>query len=246
MMIQAYAKSDKGKVREMNQDYFYISNSLDEIQLYILADGMGGYNGGEIASSLAVETAKNYIKNNFKDIEKDKDSIIQLLGSSMEYANMVVYEKSKENPELQGMGTTLEICLIYNNKAYIGHIGDSRVYRIRKDFIRKLTQDHSYVQKLVREGTITKEEAAHHPQKNMLMKALGCNAFAEPDVMVKGFLKDDILIMCSDGLTNMVNQESINEIATNKDIEQASKDLVELANNNGGYDNVTVIIIKNI
>jgi len=245
-MIQAYAKSDQGKVREMNQDYYYISNSLDEIQLYILADGMGGYNGGEIASKLAVETAKNYIKNNFKDIEKDRDSIIQLLGSSMEYANMVVYEKSKENSELQGMGTTLEICLIYNNKVYIGHIGDSRIYRIRKEFIRKLTQDHSYVQKLVKEGTITKEQAAHHPQKNMLMKALGCNAFVEPDVMVKGFLKDDILIMCSDGLTNMIDQETIYQMASKKNIEQASKDLVQRANDNGGYDNITVVIIKNI
>ena len=245
-MIQAYAKSDQGKVREMNQDYYYISNSLDEIQLYILADGMGGYNGGEIATKLAVETAKNYIKNNFKDIEKDRDSIIQLLGSSMEYANMVVYEKSKENPELQGMGTTLEICLIYNNKVYIGHIGDSRIYRIRKEFIRKLTQDHSYVQKLVKEGTITKEQAAHHPQKNMLMKALGCNAFVEPDVMVKGFLKDDILIMCSDGLTNMIDQETIYQMASKKNIEQASKDLVQRANDNGGYDNITVVIIKNI
>ena len=171
-MVKAYARSDKGKVREMNQDYYYISTSLDQIQLYILADGMGGYNGGEIASSLAVQTAKNYIENNFKEIEKDRDSIIQLLGSSMEYANMVVYEKSKENKELEGMGTTLDICLIYNNKAFIGHVGDSRVYRIRKDFIRKLTQDHSYVQKLVKDGTITKEEAVHHPQKNMLMKAL--------------------------------------------------------------------------
>ena len=244
-MIKAYAKSDLGKVREMNQDYYYISNSLDEVQLYLLADGMGGYNGGEIASKLAVQTAKNYIENNFKEIEKDRDSIIQLLGSSMEYANMVVYEKSKENAELQGMGTTLEICLIYNNKVYIGHVGDSRIYRIRKEFIRKLTQDHSYVQKLVSDGTITKEEAAHHPQKNMLMKALGCNAFVEPDVMVKGFLKDDILIMCSDGLTNMVDQETIYKMSS-KNIEQAPKDLVELANNNGGYDNITVVVIKNI
>ena len=244
-MIKAYAKSDLGKVREMNQDYYYISNSLDEVQLYLLADGMGGYNGGEIASKLAVQTAKNYIENNFKEIEKDRDSIIQLLGSSMEYANMVVYEKSKENAELQGMGTTLEICLIYNNKVYIGHVGDSRIYRIRKEFIRKLTQDHSYVQKLVADGTITKEEAAHHPQKNMLMKAVGCNAFVEPDVMVKGFLKDDILIMCSDGLTNMVDQETIYKMAS-KNIEQAPKDLVELANNNGGYDNITVVVIKNI
>lgn len=244
-MIKAYAKSDKGKIREMNQDYFYISNSLDEVQLYLLADGMGGYNGGEIASKLAVQAAKNYIENNFKEIEKDRDSIIQLLGSSMEYANMVVYEKSKEQQDLQGMGTTLEICLIYNNKVYIGHVGDSRIYRIRKSFIRKLTQDHSYVQKLVKEGTITKEQAAHHPQKNMLMKALGCNAFVEPDVMVKGFLKDDILIMCSDGLTNLVSQEELYQNAI-KNIEQATKDLVEIANSRGGYDNITIVIIKNI
>lgn len=171
-MIKAYAKSDIGKVREINQDSYYISDSLDEVQLYMLADGMGGYKGGEIASNLAIQSAKSYIENNFNEIEKDKDSIIQLLGSSMEYANMVVYEKSKESKELEGMGTTLEICLIYNNKVFIGHVGDSRIYRIRKEFMRKLTQDHSYVQKLVKDGTITQEEAVHHPQKNMLMKAL--------------------------------------------------------------------------
>ena len=176
-MIKAYVKSDIGKVREINQDSFYVSNSLDEVQVYMLADGMGGYKGGEIASRLAIQSAKNYIENNFKEIEKDKDSIIQLVGSSMEYANMVVYEKSKESKELAGMGTTLDICLIYNNRVFIGHVGDSRVYRIRKEFMRKLTQDHSYVQKLVKDGTITKEEAAHHPQKNMLMKALRMQCF---------------------------------------------------------------------
>ena len=244
-MIKAYAKSDKGKVREMNQDYFYISNSIDEVQIYILADGMGGYNGGEIASKLAVQSAKSYIEDNFKQIKKDRESIIKLVKDSMEYANMVVYEKAKGNQELQGMGTTLEIALIHNNKVYIGHIGDSRIYRIRKEFIRKLTQDHSYVQKLVKDGTITKEQADHHPQKNMLMKALGCNIFAEPDVMVKGFLKDDILIMCSDGLSNLVDQEIIYQKAS-ENIEQATKDLVSLANDNGGYDNITVVIIKNI
>ena len=99
-MIKAYAKSDVGKVREINEDSYYISNSLDEIQLFILADGMGGYNGGEIASKLAIQSAKSYIENNFQEIDKtDKDSIIQLIGSSMEYANMIVYEKSKENKE---------------------------------------------------------------------------------------------------------------------------------------------------
>ena len=244
-MIKAYAKSDVGKVREMNQDYYYISNSLDEVQLYILADGMGGYKGGEIASNLAIKCTKNYIENNFKETPKDRESLIQLIASSMEYANMVVYEKSRENKEYEGMGTTLEVCLIYNNKAYIGHIGDSRIYRIRKDFIRKLTQDHSYVQKLVKDGTITKEEAEKHPKKNMLMKALGCNAFVEPDVSVKGFLRDDILLISSDGLTNMVKQEDIFKIAKGN-IEKAPIRLVDLANENGGLDNITVVVIKNI
>ena len=245
-MIKAYVKSDIGKVRENNQDSFYISEPLDDVQLYIIADGMGGYNGGEVASSLAVTSCKSYIENNFNQIEKDKDSIIQLVASSLEYANMVVYERSKETEELEGMGTTLDICLIYNNRAYIGHVGDSRIYRIRKDFIRKLTQDHSYVQKLVKDGTITQEEANHHPQKNMLMKVLGCNAFVEPDVMIKGFQKDDILLMTTDGLTNLVSKEHIFQTIKEENLEQIPKRLVEQANANGGYDNITVIVIKNI
>lgn len=244
-MIKAYAKSDVGNVREINEDSYYISNSLSDVQIYIVADGMGGYNGGEIASSLAVSCAKSYIENNFKETAKDKDSLIQLLGSSIEYANMVVYEKSKQDKELEGMGTTLDICLIYNNKVYIGHVGDSRVYRIRKNFIRKLTTDHSYVQKLVKDGTITKEEAENHPKKNMLMKALGCNAFVEPDVMVKGFLKEDILVMATDGLTNLVSQNDLFCEPVN-DIEQAPIKLVEFAKEKGGYDNITVVVIKNI
>ena len=245
-MIQAYAKSDIGKVREQNQDYYYISEPLDDVQLYIIADGMGGYTGGEIASKLAVTSAKSYIENNFEQTDKDKDSIIQLVASSLEYANMVVYEKSKENKELEEMGTTLDICLIYNNKAYIGHVGDSRIYRIRKEFIRKITLDHSYVQKLVKDGTITQEEAQHHPQKNMLMKALGCNAFVEPDVMIKGFQKDDIILMTTDGLTNLVSKDHLFETVKNENLEQVPKKLVEQAINNGGYDNITVIVIKNI
>lgn len=244
-MIIAYAKSDVGKARQMNQDYYYISESLDDVQLYILADGMGGYKGGEIASKMATTCVKKYIENNFKQTPKDRDSLIQLVGSSMEYANMVIYEKSKEDKALEGMGTTLEICLIHNNKVYIGHVGDSRIYRVRKQFMRKLTQDHSYVQKLVKDGKITEEEAETHPKKNMLMKAIGCSAFVEPDVSVKGFLKDDILVMTSDGLTNMVPKEKIFEIVQGN-IQHAPGRLVELANENGGIDNITVVVIKNI
>ena len=241
-MIKAYAKSDIGKVREINQDSYYISDSLDEVQLYMLADGMGGCQGGEIASKLAIQSAKNYIENNFKEIEKDRDSIIQLVGSSMEYANMIVYEKSKENKELEGMGTTLDVCLIYNSRIYIGHVGDSRVYRIRKEFMRRLTKDHSYVQTLVDDGTITKEEAYSHPKKNMLTKALGCVQTVEPDVYTKTFIKDDIILMCSDGLTNMIREENIYEIIK-QDKENAIENLVKQANDNGGLDNITVVII---
>lgn len=241
--MRAFAKTDVGKAREINEDYYYISKPEDNIQVYILADGMGGYNGGEVASKLATATALSYIQTNFDSILKEKEDILNLVKNAMEYANMVVYEKSNSEKELEGMGTTLEVCLIYNNKAYIGHVGDSRVYRIRKECIRKLTHDHSYVQKLVKDGTITEEEASHHPKKNMLMKALGCTAFVEPDVTIKGFIKDDIILMCSDGLTNMVEDKEIYEIIK-KEGTLAAEKLVEKANENGGYDNITAVVIR--
>ena len=240
--MKIFAKSDVGKAREMNQDYFFVSKPEDEIKLFILADGMGGYNGGEVASSLATQSVKSYILNNFNKIEHDKETILKLIKNAVEYANMVVYEKSKNEKELEGMGTTIEVCLIYNNKVYIGHVGDSRVYRLRKEFFRKLTKDHSYVEQLVEDGTISKEEAYNHPKKNMLTKALGCTAFVEPDCLVKGFLKGDILLMSSDGLTNMIKDEEIYNIIKNNP-ETAVDELIEKANNIGGYDNITVIII---
>ena len=241
--MRAFAKTDVGKARDMNQDYYYISKPEDKISIFILADGMGGYNGGEIASKLATMATLGYIQSNFENIPKEREEILKLIKSAMEYANMVVYEKSKEQKELEGMGTTLEVCLIYNNKLYLGHIGDSRIYRLRGEFFRKLTHDHSYVQKLVKDGTITQEEADHHPKKNMLMKALGCTAFVEPDVTVKGFIKDDIILICSDGLTNMVEEQEIYNILK-KEGTLAAEKLVEKANENGGYDNITAIVIR--
>ena len=243
--MRILGKSDIGKAREMNQDSFYASEENDAIKLFILADGMGGYKGGEIASKLAVVSAKNFITNNFPKIIKEKEEILKLISDAIEYANFVVYEKSKESPEISDMGTTLDICLIYNNKVFIGHIGDSRVYRIRKNVIRKLTNDHSYVAQLVKEGKITKEEAYNHPRKNMLLKAIGCSSLVEPDVMYKGFIKDDILLMCSDGLTNMLRDEEIYQILL-ENPEKPVETLIKKANDAGGSDNITAIIVANI
>lgn len=242
--MRTFAQTDIGKVREINQDYYYISPDDSEIKLCILADGMGGYNGGEIASNLAANSTKNYIETNFEKTEKTKEALQKLVKDAIQYANFVVFEKSKEVKELEGMGTTIEVCLIYNNRAYIGHIGDSRIYRIRKEFIRRITTDHSYVEQLIKEGTITRIEAKNHPKKNVLTKALGCSPYVEPDIMVKNFLENDILVMTSDGLTNMVdNNEIYNYIKS--DINTAVTKLINKANERGGVDNITVIIIEN-
>lgn len=240
--MRAYAKTDIGKAREMNQDFYYVSDEIDGMRLCILADGMGGYKGGEIASSLATSAARLYIEEKFKFLDPTMENIQELIRKAMDYANEVVYEKSKQNEELDQMGTTLEICIMYGNKVYIGHIGDSRIYRIRKNIIRRITTDHSYVETLVKDGTITREEAFYHPRKNMLMKALGCADNIEPDITAKGFLPGDIILMCSDGLTNMLKEEEIYNII-NESIEEACDKLIERANELGGYDNISVIVV---
>ena len=191
---------------------------------------------------MAVESARDYIHKHFAKNKDSKEKLETLLKDAIEYANSVVYKKAQSKENLRGMGTTLDVCLIYNSRIYIGHVGDSRVYRIRKEFMRRLTKDHSYVQTLVDDGTITKEEAYSHPKKNMLTKALGCLETVEPDVYTKTFIKDDIILMCSDGLTNMIREENIYEIIK-QDKENAIENLVKQANDNGGLDNITVVII---
>ncbi|MBR3134561.1 MAG: Stp1/IreP family PP2C-type Ser/Thr phosphatase [Clostridia bacterium] len=242
-MPKAFATSDVGEAREINEDFFFISYPDDPVQIYIVADGMGGYNGGEIASKLAVDSAKNYILSNFDKANKDRESLIDLIKDSSQYANMIVYEKAQSSEELKKMGTTLDVCLIYQSRAYISHIGDSRIYRLRNNFFRKITKDHSYVQQLLDEGKITKQESITHPEKNMLMKALGVKPFIEPDTTVKGFLKGDVILMCSDGLTNMVSEDEIKNIILENPTD-ATKMLVQKANDLGGKDNITAIIIR--
>lgn len=240
--MQIFAKTDIGRERKTNEDFYYISKPEDKIKIFILADGMGGYSAGEVASKMATETVKEYIYKHFEKNKDSKEKIENLIKDSIEYANSIVYKKAKSKEELSGMGTTLDVCLIYNSKIYIGHIGDSRVYRIRKEFMRRITKDHSYVQTLIEDGKITKEEAFHHPKKNMLTKALGCMEKVEPDVYTKTFIKDDIILMSSDGLTNMIKEEDIYQIIK-QDKVNATENLIKQANDNGGYDNITVVII---
>ncbi|MCI8961526.1 MAG: serine/threonine-protein phosphatase [Clostridia bacterium] len=202
-----------------------------------------GYNGGEIASKAATDTVKEYIENHIESARGEKEKIFNMIYKAMEYANNVVYEKSQEDEELLGMGTTMEICLIIEDKLYIGHIGDSRIYRIRRGVMQKLTEDHSYVQELVNEGTITPKEAEHHPKKNMLMKALGCAPFVEPDIIERSIQSGDIIEMNTDGLTNMVPVKEIQETIT-KESDNIVEELIEKANNAGGLDNITTVIVK--
>ena len=241
--MQVFAKSDIGRERQLNEDFYYASADTDKIKLFILADGMGGYNGGEVASKLSVESIRKYVYKNLDATIADEEYIKELLTEALKYANKVVFSESKGSESLNGMGTTTDCCLIFKRKLYIAHIGDSRVYRIRNDYMRKLTKDHSYVQQLLDEGKISKEEAIVHPKKNMLLKALGCTEEIEPDIIVKNFQKDDILVMCSDGLSNMLSEEDIKNIIK-EDINVAAEGLVEKANDNGGLDNITVIIVK--
>ena len=201
---------------------------------------------GEIASMRAISAIKSYIDENLYDIELVEDQINDLIRGAISRANKEIYEIAEKDETYKGMGTTVILAITFGNRVYIGHIGDSRLYRIRKNIIRQLTTDHSYVQALLKEGTITKEQAYNHPQKNILLKVVGCEPYIEPDILVKGFLKDDVLLMCTDGLTNMLTNEEIFNIITNEknNLENVCKHLIDAANEKGGNDNISVILVS--
>jgi len=246
-MMKVFTKTDVGQARSMNQDSLLVSENNDKgLNLYILADGMGGYKGGEIASKVAVTAVQKYITEKFDTISKDKESILDLIDDSIDFANSAIYDESEQDEELQDMGTTLEVLLIYKSKVYIGHIGDSRIYRIRKGKMKKITTDHSYVEKLIQDGEITREEAYNHPKKNLLIKALGTDKVVEPDLLYTVLNKNDILLMCSDGLTNMIRENEILDIIlSSEEQKDVTEILVDKANEAGGLDNISVIIIDN-
>ncbi len=239
-------KTSKGKIREINQDSYYISDD-ENCPLFIIADGMGGHKAGEIASRMAVEIISSSFLDQIKcsSSEMDDDSIINAIRNSIYKANDEIYRKSSEVEEYSGMGTTVTMAYENNGKFFIGHVGDSRAYLLRDNQLWQMTKDHSLVEELIKNGSITREEARFHPQKNIITRALGIDKEVEIDLIVKEKLKDDILILCTDGLTNMLNDDEIKELLISSDNMQKACDfMVQLSNEKGGLDNISVVAVK--
>lgn len=241
--MKVYGLTDNGLSREYNQDSLFVSK-IDELPLFIVADGMGGHNAGEIASGIAVET----IKKKFIEVREtlhSKEKIVDTIKEAVLEANQKIYLKGLTTPECSGMGTTLTMSYIFHNKIYIGHIGDSRAYYISDRGIKQITEDDSLVNELIKNGSITAEEATHHPQRNVITKALGTSIDIEVDIQSIKYKEGDVLIICSDGLSNMVKEDKIFDvIKSEEDIFLACESLVNIAKKNGGTDNITLIIIK--
>ena len=255
-------KTDIGMKRETNQDNFLTVRICDNVLLLVLCDGMGGTNGGNIASSLAarvfadsIEDAVNAnIKFNLYDTSSTPPD--KLLFNAVSSANTAVFRRARANSELANMGTTLVAALIVDDKMYIANVGDSRIYLISKKKITQLTHDHSYVQMLVDIGRITKEEAIDNPRKNILTRAVGIEPSVEADVIESEIPpKGSYLLLCSDGLYNFIMEEDIKQIVLKKlktvssddfelELDQKTDILIDTANENGGGDNITAILTR--
>ena len=238
------ACSDVGKIRDINQDaYYYIED--DKLPIFIVADGMGGHKAGEVASNLAISTIIRHYESSKEKILNKEMFIPQFLNESVELANDNLIEEASGDDELKGMGTTVTMCLILDDEVYIGHVGDSRAYLLRNGELSQITQDHSLVGELLRIGSITKDEAVNHPKKNIITRALGSNPKINVDVFNRELQNDDKIILCTDGLTNMVTEEKILEILLSSEIPSAvCSTLVNISNEAGGIDNTTIMIIK--
>ena len=241
MNIHFFAKSDIGKVRAANEDYFIHEKISENEYLFIVADGMGGHQAGDVASKLAAETFFEA----YRALRKKGTPIPAAMEQSVRKANSVVFRKAATDLAKRGMGTTFSALVIAGMKAFIAHVGDSRVYLMRKNRSKRLTTDHSFVEKLVEEGRISVDEARNHPQKNVLYMSLGARESFTPEMLNDIILEDgDALVMCSDGLTNMVNDESLMNVTMGDYPEESAEALVQLANDHGGADNITVQVIR--
>lgn len=238
-------KSDKGRIREINEDYLsVVTGNPDMPKAFIIADGMGGHNAGEIASKHAVESVAGYIRESL-ELLSDSGAVPEVIEQMMKKANKEVYGKSKESEANFGMGTTLIVAVLLKNNIYIGHIGDSRAYLLREDKMERITTDHSYIEELIKNGTLKREEAENHPKKNLITRALGCSEEILVDSYTCSIREKDVFLLCTDGLTNMLDETQIADILTNnEDPQLACAELVNKANDRGGEDNISVIVVK--
>lgn len=241
--MNALGKSVTGLVRKNNEDTIYISPSDSLLNLYIVADGMGGHKAGEIASRYSVEIFTDFIKNR-SDEQINTDNLLDTMVEGILLSNTKLYEKSKENELFDGMGTTFTCAAVEKDTLYIAHVGDSRAYMYRKGELKQLTRDHSFVMEMVKQGKLTLEEAHNHPNKNVITRAVGSEKTILVDTVIEKLEPKDKILICSDGLTNMVSDEKISEIL-NKDegLETEIEKLIDTANNMGGIDNISAIII---
>ena len=240
MQIEIFGISDKGKIRSLNEDSYIIQGfkNSESKGFCVLADGMGGHNAGEVASLMAIKTISSALKETLKSDKNIPGVIVKAVKS----ANSEIYKVADENEEQRGMGTTAVVCVIADDQLYIGNVGDSRAYLLRGDEILRITVDHSVVEELISIGSITREEAYSHPKRHVITRALGTDTDIEADIYEYTLKSGDTLILCSDGLTEMLKESEIRELTDRKeDIPNIVMSLVDKANENGGIDNITVI-----
>jgi len=243
--------SHPGMVRSHNEDTVFADA---DVGLAVLADGMGGYSAGEVASGIAVSVVSNGLMPELRagrelskvDIQSGLTHAALLLSQNIAAANKGIYEAAQARPECAGMGTTIVAALFHGNRVSIGHIGDSRCYRLRGDKFEQLTHDHSLLQEQIDSGQLTAEQARYSLNKNLVTRALGIEAIVPADIAEYRLEADDIYLLCSDGLTDMVEPEVVHEILGGKrnELPEAAADLVELANRNGGRDNISVVLVR--
>ncbi len=241
MGINYFGKTDIGLKRETNQDCYRIQELPDGLVLMVVCDGMGGVAGGSEASNLAADVFTDYLKNHIKN--DNKNEYLRIFESALYEANKAVCKKAAEEKTLEGMGTTL-VCSLYDGTSYYClWVGDSRIYAVTKSGLCQISHDHSFVQTLVDNGSITKEEAKRHPNRNIITKAVGAEELLSCDVCKIDADSFEGVLLCSDGLCGYVEEDDISKICLDeKDAESCCEKLIKKANDNGGSDNITVII----
>jgi len=236
-----YGKSDRGKKRKKNEDFILDRAIGKEERLFIISDGMGGHRSGHIASKLASTT----FADQYQQQRTDHIPVPEALQSALNKANVRVFNQSSENRLNSGMGTTLSVLVVKRNEGSIIHVGDSRIYQIRDSRITRMTQDHTLVAKLLEEGHISPQEAQKHPRKNILYQSVGIDQKIKPHRRTRFPIQSgDIYVLCSDGLSNMVDEETIRSVADTHYPKEAVLKLIRKANKNGGNDNISVQVIK--